>query len=192
MAIERCIAISGCSGSGKSTALKIIAAEKFFVADFDSFSRKIIAENLQIQRKLEAIVGKKAFIDGQIDFKSIGNFFETNLNAEKIFEEWYQPILGREIEKFLANLECEIIFADVPFLAQKKIYNLFSEVWLIETTFENCCQRIKARNNYGYDKIKYLIERSKVSDQIYKAANKIIDNNGTLEEFSDKIRRNLK
>lgn len=64
-----CIAVTGCSGSGKSTALKIISEEKFFVADFDRFSLKIIAENFQVQGKLEAILGEKIFIDGQIDLK---------------------------------------------------------------------------------------------------------------------------
>lgn len=182
------VALTGCSGSGKSTALRFIREERFFVADFDKFSLKVITENSQVQRKLESIIDEQIFTGGQIDLKKIGAFFESDRIAEKYFEEWYQPILGQEIRKFLATVNHKIIFADVPFLAQKKISTLFDEIWIIEATFENCVRRIKARNNYDFDKIKYLIERSPVSDEIYNSADKIIDNNDGLDEFRDKIK----
>lgn len=181
------IAITGCSGSGKSTALKLISRKKFFVVDFDRFSLKVISENFQVQRKLEAIIGEKIFTYGKIDFKKVGAFFETNLDAEKDFEVWYQLVLGKEIKKFLATISDKIVFADVPFLAQKNISNLFKEIWIVESTFENCFQRLKARNNYSADKIIYLIERSKVAEEVYTSSSRIINNNGTLEEFGDKI-----
>ena len=119
-------------------------------------------------------------------------FFERNRFAEKIFEEWYQPILGQEIKKFLSTLNRKIIFADMPFLAQKKISKLFDEIWVIEARFENCVQRIRARNNYDTDKIKYLIDRSLVREEIYNSADKIIVNKGSFETFRNELKRNLK
>lgn len=100
--------------------------------------------------------------------------------------------MGQEIKNFLSTLNRKIIFADVPFLAQKKISKLFDEIWIIEATFENCVQRIKTRNNYDTDKIKYLIERSLAGEEIYNSADKIIVNNGNFEAFRHEIKRNLK
>ena len=81
----------------------------------------------------------------------------------------------------------DIYFFDIPFLDKKGISDYFNEIWLIKTDYKICFDRIKNRNNYSDNKIRYLIERSEVNLSALSSKHIIINNNQSIDDIKKKI-----
>lgn len=191
-----CIGITGTIGSGKTTVSNILREYGYFVFDTDLFSKQILIEDESIIGIIENIVGKKVSKNGKIDFKKVGRIFDCNPMLEKKFEDWYQVFLGNKILKKKLTLKTEnkekIIFFDIPLLTQKGIANEFDYLWIIESEKTKYHERIKDRNNYSNEKIKYLIQTSKIDKELLLCKYRIIDNNHSIEKLKILIKSELK
>lgn len=187
------IAITGESGSGKTTVSNILREYGYYVFDTDLFSKKILTDDKSVMKIIQNIVGKDAYKNYRLDFKKVGNFFDNNPDIEKEFESWYQIFLGKQIIKRLSILKNynEIIFFDIPLLYEKNIINNFDYLWIINSQHKNCYERIKLRNNYTDEKIKYIIKNSRVNKTLLKSNYKIIYNNKSIEDLKLLIKSEL-
>lgn len=182
------VAITGASGSGKSTILRILDRNNYFTMDYDAFSIRVINESKQVHTKLQEFVKDEFLQNGTIDLKTVGAYFDEHIDREMEFEAWYQPFLGNQIKKDvnLSNYQ-GICFFDVPLLREKGICDLFDEIWYISAKKDLCCKRIQQRNGYSYEKAMYLINRSSdlAEDTLFNVY--VIDNNYSI----DKLERNV-
>lgn len=182
------VAITGVSGSGKSTVLQILKKQKAMVKDYDDFSVSIVRISKKVQSKLCELVGKDIVEEGYVNLKKVGTFFDEHLDLECEFEKWYQPYLGNHILYDMVQKNYEgVCFFDVPFLQEKNLYHLFDEIWEVKAEKKICCERIQNRNNYSFKKAVYLVERSSALDEsvVYKTYH--IDNNGTFAELEKQV-----
>lgn len=187
------IGITGTIGSGKTTVSNILREYGYYVFDTDLFSKQILTENESIIGIIENIVGQSITENCKIDFKKVGKIFDNNLKLEKKFEDWYQVFLGDKIieKKLTLKSEKKIIFFDIPLLEQKGIANKFDYLWIIESNETKKYERIKNRNNYSNEKIKYLIENSKIDKELLLSKYKSIDNNHSVEKLKMLIKFEL-
>lgn len=182
------MAITGITGSGKTTVSNMIKDLGFSVFDTDYFSKKIIRENKYVKEKLEHIVGKNISENGNINLKAIGDFFENYPDAEIEFEKWYQPYLGLKIKEMMSLLNNRgIYFFDIPLLNKKKIADSFDFILVIKSKKSNCFQRIKIRNNYSDKKIIGLIKNSKERRYSKIKKNIIIRNDYSIEQLRSAV-----
>lgn len=188
------IGITGSVGSGKTTVSDILREYGYFVFDTDLFSKQILIENKSIIGIIENIVGQKISQNGKMDFKKVGKIFDNNPKLEKKFEDWYQVFLGDKIieKKLTLKSEKKIIFFDLPLLNQKGIANKFDYLWIIESNEIKQYERIKSRNNYSNEKIKYLMQNSKIDKELLLSRYKSIDNNYSIEKLKILIKSELK
>jgi len=182
------VAITGTAGSGKTTVLNFLKEYHYYVFDADDFSRNVIKSNNEVIKYLENIIGEKLLNNDIFDFKKVGQFFDNNPLLESKFEVWYQRIMAKKIIEEIEKLEKEdIYFFDIPFLDKKGISDYFNEIWLIKTDYKICFDRIKNRNNYSDNKIRYLIERSEVNLSALSSKHIIINNNQSIDDIKKKI-----
>lgn len=180
------IAITGCIGSGKTTVSEYLIQNGYQVISGDEVSRKYLSHPKVIQ-KIQNIVHIKK-ID-KLDLKYIGSYFDENPNDEILFERWYQPFLGQQIQSQINNHNIKFVFWDMPYLKQKSIEEIFDVIWVINTNAEECRCRIRKRNNYSDSKINFMIELSSAE---YKFNNIIvIDNNSDKQSLIFHINRAL-
>ena len=182
------VAITGASGSGKTTVLKMLKEMNFLTKDYDTFSVEVIKKSERVHLKLQEIIGEDVVPNGQVELKRIGEYFDNHCEAEKEFETWYQPYLGEQIRKDILKRNYQgVCFFDVPFLGEKEIVDLFDEICLIKTDFEVCCQRIQNRNGYSVEKSQYLVERSSFVSECDLANVCIISSNFSKDELERQI-----
>lgn len=181
------------SGSGKTLALKIIKKHGYDVFDCDMFSTNQIVYDTTIINKLKNLTGLELKHGDYNVLKRLGKYFECNVEKEKEFEKWYQPYLGNTIKKHIVSCNKNTTFVDVPFLKEKKLIDFFDSVCIIRATRKKCFERIKIRNNYNDEKIKYLLNRSRISKECIQRADIIIENNDNdYSEYEDKLLKTMK
>lgn len=186
------IAITGASGSGKTTILSILNKMGCFTKDYDKYSIDVILYSTCVQLKLKQMIDNEIILIKQVDLKKIGDYFETHRNEELLFENWYQPILGNYIKQdIISNSYGGLCFFDIPFLSKKQIIELFQEVWFVQSDFEICCERIIKRNGYSYEKSRYLVKRSFENIDNLTSDVIIIDNNQGIKELETSIRKRV-
>lgn len=186
------IAVTGASGSGKTTVLQMLKKRGFFTKDYDFFSVEIIKDSQAVHSKLFEFIGEKYWKNKNVDLKYVGEYFDKHEEEEKQFEAWYQPYLGERIRKdILENGYQGICFFDVPFLKEKNIFDLFDEIWIIETEFKLCCKRIQARNGYSDKKAMYLVKRSMPCEKNTFLNTYIIDNNFSEDNLETQLTNRL-
>lgn len=187
------IAITGTVGSGKTTVSNILREYGYFVFDTDLFSKQILIEDKSIIGIIENIVGQKVSENCKLDFKKVGKIFDDNPKLERKFEDWYQVFLGGKIieKKLVLENEEKIIFFDIPLLQQKGIADKFDYLWIIESKETKKYERIRNRNNYSYEKIKYLMQNSKIDKELLLTKYKIIDNNHSIEKLKILVKSEL-
>lgn len=102
--------------------------------------------------------------------------------------------LGYKIieKKLTLKSQKKIIFFDLPLLNQKGIANKFDYLWIIESNEIKKYERIKSRNNYSNEKIKYLMQNSKIDKELLLCRYKSIDNNYSIEKLKILIKSELK
>jgi len=188
------ICITGTIGSGKTTVSNILREYGYFVFDVDLFSKRILTKDKSIMKIIEDLIDEKVSFNGKMDFKKVGQIFDMYPDLEKKFEEWYQVFLGNKIMAIKSSLRSEknIIFFDMPLLIQKGIVNKFDYLWIVECDEIKQYERIKNRNNYSNEKIKYLIQNSKIDKEKLLCNYKTIDNNYSITKLKRLVKLELK
>lgn len=189
------VGITGDIGSGKTTVSNILKEYGYSVFDTDLFSKQILNKDKSIIKVLENIVGQEISKDYKIDFKRVGQFFDSNPKLEEKFEKWYQVFLGSKIREAIYTVKSEkgIIFFDIPMLNQKGIAHEFDYLWIIQANESLQYKRIKNRNNYSDEKIKYLMQNSKIDKELLlsKYRGKCIDNNYSAKRLKLLVKSEL-
>lgn len=190
------IGITGKVGSGKSTVAEILSSYGYEIFDTDVFSKELIKNDKYVYEALKGIIGENIIENGHLNFKKIGKIFDDDWELEKKFESWYQVYLGNKIKDKLYSIRNKnnIVFCDIPLIANKGIESIFDEVWVVETKYHICYERIKKRNNYDDHKTKLLLENSETRFKADIFNYNVIENNGSIEELViviDNILKNL-
>ena len=98
------VAITGVSGSGKSTVLQMIKKQNITIKDYDDFSVNVVRNSPVVHSKLRELIGKDVVGKGNVNLKKIGEFFDEHLELECEFEKWYQPYLGKQIHSDMVQM----------------------------------------------------------------------------------------
>lgn len=187
------IAITGAIGCGKTTVANILKEDGFTVFDSDKFSKTLLMEDGPVSGVLEKLIGQNILVEEKIDFRKVGKFFDDHPRLEEEFEVWYQRFLGKKILDQMAGIVSNkpIVFFDIPLLEQKGISQMFDYVWIIESNEEAVINRIIDRNNYTGEKIKYLIQSSRIDKSQTSYEFKCIENNVSEEELKCLIKNEV-
>lgn len=181
------IAITGCIGSGKTTVSNFLIQEGFTVISGDELSRQYLNHPEVIQKLQEIIRPKEVVKTGHIiDLKWIGSYFDKHPDDEILFEQWFQPFLGKQIRAEAENYKGQILFWDIPYLKQKCIEDIFDVIWVIRADRECCEFRIRKRNHYTNSKINFLIKLSSVGNYFNNAI--IINNNSDIHSLFSNVK----
>lgn len=185
------IGITGSSGSGKSTASKIMAEELGAkVIDADKLVKQMQTPGQIYFEKIVELFGREILQkDGVLNRRKIAQIiFQDELKKEKLNKLTYKYVV-EEIKTQIKNIQEKYVIIDAPLLIESKL-NKICDVTVAVTSNENeQIKRICRRDNIEENDAKLRIKAQKNNDFYKTNVDYIVENNGgTYNEFVGRIR----
>ena len=179
------VGLTGGVAAGKSTATNFFIDKGITVVDAD-----IISRNLQLRGEegYEKIV--KKFSDdildsnGQIDRKKIREIAFSDPKNKKWLEDLMHPMIRDEVIKQFEKVESSWAIYSAPLWSRK---NKFNRTLVIDAPKEFQLQRIIERDNCSKEIAEQVIAQQISSNERNCYATDLIINDGSLEEFRNKL-----
>lgn len=184
------IGLTGGMGSGKSTVADCLRSNGIPVIDADVIAHKIMNEESTLD-KIHKIFGKNVFDkDGSLNKVKFSSVLFTNTVKRKKLNEFVHPKVWTEMmdetEKYVTE-GSKVIFLDVPLLIESGWHTRVNETWLVKADYNERIERLSLRTNLSTEEIKKRIEIQMPESEKEEYADKIINNDGTIEETGKQV-----
>lgn len=184
------IGLTGGMGSGKSTVADCLRSNGIPVIDADVIAHKIMNEESTLD-KIHEIFGKNVFDkDGSLNKVKFSSVLFTNTVKRKKLNEFVHPKVWTEMmdetEKYVTE-GSKVIFLDVPLLIESGWHTRVNETWLVKADYNERIERLRLRTNLSTEEIKKRIEIQMPESEKEEYADKIINNDGTIEETEKQV-----
>lgn len=184
------IGLTGGMGSGKSTVADCLRSNGIPVIDADVIAHKIMNEESTLD-KIHKIFGKNVFDkDGSLNKVKFSSVLFTNTVKRKKLNEFVHPKVWTEMmnetEKYVTK-GSKVIFLDVPLLIESGWHTRVNETWLVKADYNERIARLRLRTNLSTEEIKKRIEIQMPESEKEEYADKIINNDGTIEETGKQV-----
>ncbi len=191
------IGLTGGIAAGKSTVSRLLAERGAHVIDADSVGHAVIRPEGEAYPEVVAAFGAEILSeDGTISRKKLGSivFSDPDRLAELngISHPRMAARMAREIES--ARLRGNggrppLIVLDAAILLEAGWEALCGEVWVVVTAPETALARLMARNRLSRAEAETRLSAQMSNDERTARAQRVIRNDGTLEELHGQVER---
>jgi len=186
--------LTGGIASGKSTVVRMFAAEGGWVIDLDELSRYVVEPCKPAWHDIVSCFGETILSkDGTLDRKCLGSIVFADSGKRKELEQIVHPrVFGEYRSRLKQILEKDskaIVIADIPLLMEIDMQKRFEKVIVVYAPPESQVARLVQRNGLSQ---KAALDRLKSQMPIgekAKAADFVIDNTGPLDETRRQVKR---
>ncbi len=194
---KRCaiVAITGRSGSGKSSAGRFFKAAGCEVIDGDAVARQVQRPGSPCLSQLTKTFGSGILLqNGELNRRYLGEICFSDKGALKKLNSIVHPyvveaILDRSRE--LAERGVRFCFVEAPALVESGLIDYCDRVILIESERERTLERLMARDELSRQSASRRLDSQLSSEDFRSIADSVIVNDGTLPQLEEKLRREL-
>ncbi|NLO48055.1 MAG: dephospho-CoA kinase [Clostridiales bacterium] len=193
------IGITGGTGSGKTTALKVLEGMGAYVIDCDKLYHDLTVNSADMKAELEARFDG-VIINGVLDRKKLGSIVFSSpeklgqLNA--ITHKYVSSEIGRILERERKSRR-KAVAIDAIALIESGLKDLCDIVVAVTAPTDKRIERIMQRENIGADYARLRIDAQKTQEWYARLSDITLVNDGTLaaferlciEKFSDILSR---
>lgn len=187
------ISLVGGVGSGKSRILELLKEE---------FGAEVIQADL-VARQLEepGRPGHKALLEafGQ---KILGEdgYLRKDLLAALVFGDpeareringLIHPLVWDEVRLWALKSKASLVVVESAILSENRD-DFFDEVWYVYTLKESRIRRLMDSRGYSREKCLKMMESQSSEEEFAKAADHMINNNGSMEDVRRQLRKVIK
>lgn len=182
------IGLTGGIASGKSTVAGMLREMGAPVIDADKLAHQALhfyAEQLATEFGEEILNP-----DGHVNRKKLGAKIFSSPESKKKLEDLIHPFVRKEVKKKRkewADQGHSFAIYDVPLLFEKNLEDQFDQVVLVYAPLELSIKRLMKRNNLSHkEAILRLSNQMDIEEKKHKA-DVVIDNQGSLDQLSEKV-----
>jgi len=177
------VGITGGIGSGKSTAGEYLKGKGYAVYDCDDIAKEL-SERDDIKAQLKKAFGESFFIEDRLDRRALGSYvFKDKKRAEALNGIFFPAVIDKVKAILEEKGDSESVFIVAPLLFEAKMEMLFHETWCIATSENIQKERVRVRGGMTEEE---MINRMGAQLSFYERldrVDRIINNNGSLEDF---------
>lgn len=176
------LGLTGQTGAGKSTLHSAAEEKGFYVIDCDKVAHTVLDQNEQLKEALLKAFGD-ILTDGKIDRKKLAaKAFASKENTE-LLNKTELPFIISEINHIIENTQSEYIMLDAPTLYESGANSICNFVVALLANEDIRKKRIIERDNLSEEAAELRLSAAKTDDFYIERADKIIYNNGSIEEY---------
>jgi dephospho-CoA kinase len=184
--------LTGSSGSGKSTACKMLSEKGCEIISADQIAREIMEKDeIGYLKTVNAFGTNILGPDKYIDRKKLHGIIFNDPNKLSQLESILHPIIRKESEKRIQEAlrnNKSIIIYESPLLFEKKLDSLpFKKIIYIRADEETLLERITKRDGISITEAQKRLGAQLPDHEKRKKADIIIDNDGSLDSLAIKI-----
>ena len=187
------ISITGGVGSGKSEVLRILQEEfgsRIIIAD--QVAHQLMEPGKKgYQRVVEALGTSFLHADGSIDRKKLAEVIFRDKEAVETMNSIIHPMVWKEIQYEINHSDKNIVVVEAA-LFDKEHNTRFDEIWYVYTSEEHRIDRLMASRGYTREKCLEIMGNQATVEEYRRIADRVLENNGTVEEISGQIASFLK
>lgn len=184
----RVIGITGGVGSGKSEVLRLLKEEfgaRLFMAD--DIAHEVMEPGGEACRRIEEVFGAEYLKpDGSVDRQKMAALIFKDAKALETMNSIVHPAVWKRIEDGIQTAPERLVVVEAA-LFDEEHNRLFDEVWYIYTSRENRISRLMASRGYSREKCLDIMSNQKSEEEFQAMADRVIDNNQTVEDVKRQI-----
>lgn len=182
-------AISGNIASGKSELEKVLEHEGYVVFDTDLITHDILIDNPAVAK---AFTDYDVFEYGRLSREKLGKLVFSDNELKTKLENIVHPLILEELEQiFKVYSDEKAVFVSVPLLFEVGWEKLFDKIIFVKTDDTIQLNRLIQRNGYTKKYAHKRISAQLPQEEKIKKSDIVIENNGTISEFHEKIKKIL-
>ena len=181
------IGITGTIASGKSTVSDYFIKQGYVVIDADK-----ITKELQEQKEvLKEFFGESVLLENRsLNRQKLREIvFQDKTALQKINRIMHPKVREKFEDVRSRTLKEEIVFFDIPLLFEAHFEDLCEKIILVCAEREVQIRRVIQRDNSSRELAEKIINSQAKEEEKRKKSDYIIENNGTVEELYQKLKK---
>ncbi len=182
------IGLTGSIGTGKSQVRKMLEELGAAGIDADELSHRVIEKDTPGYRSVLDAFGRQVLTPGgDIDRTALGRLVFSGRQAMAKLEAIIQPQVTAAAEDFIHNADSRVIVVEAIKLLESSLMPLCDAVWVVAADPEAQVQRLVEKRGLSREDALQRIAYQGDDSAKLKAANVIIQNNGSLDETRQQV-----
>ena len=188
------VAITGSVATGKTTAAKtlskLLGAE---VIDADKIVHEFLKPGGEIWRKVIGAFGRDILkSNSHIDRKKLGRYVFSNNSRRKKLEQIIHPAVKKNIKEKIKQFKknkTKWIIIDIPLLFEAKMEQVADKIIVVARSEDAQIKTLQKQKGLSVEEARKRIKSQIPLSQKMKRAHFVVDNNGTLREMKNQVRK---
>jgi len=196
---QRRIGLTGGIASGKSSIGHYLAEKHgLAVLDADQYAREALGTDSQATKAVLQRYGKAVEAERQnngisLNRSALGQIVFNDAAERHWLEQLVHPIVRQRLDSELALLtEATSVVLMIPLLFEAKLTDLCSEVWLVDCSSAQQCQRLLDRDGLSREDSERRIAAQWPMSQKRDLADLVIDNSGAPRSWKQSVDQALR
>ena len=181
------LAITGNTGSGKSTVAALLKKHGIPVVDADAIAHKVISMP-EIRDRIKAEFGA-GFVTGEglVDRKRLGReVFSDPVSLRKL-NAIMRPRIAFLVGKAMDEAVGEVVAVDGALVFEYGLEGLFDHVVMVVSDTQEMVRRSAKKTGYSEDDVQKILSAQMSQEEKAKKAWFVIENRGSLEELEKQV-----
>lgn len=186
---KKMVAITGNSGSGKSTVSDFYRSLGFEVCDADKVAYSLLQEQNMIVQQLADHFGQDIFDEqGFLNRKLLANrAFATEEGTKRLTEITYPAILEQILQQWTQSKN-KIFFVDGAVIIGHPLQDYCDKIVLVQTEQQQAIERICKRDGISEQMALRRLKAQPKAEILEKAADYVLVNQGNLEQLQQQAK----
>ncbi|WP_242219729.1 dephospho-CoA kinase [Bacillus cereus group sp. BfR-BA-01380] len=190
------IGLTGGIASGKSTVSKMFQGFHIPVIDADIIAREVVEPGKEAYNEIVKAFGKEVLEEnGELNRPKLGGIVFHNEEKRLLLNGIVHPAVRKEMnaqkDQYIRG-NAQAVVLDIPLLFESKLTSLVDRILLVYVDNETQITRLMERNNFTEEEAKARIASQMPLQEKIALADKVMNNNGTIEETKAQLSSLLK
>lgn len=184
------IGLTGGIATGKTTVSNYLKELGYSTIDADVIARQVVEPGTKGLRMITDTFGEKVLTsDGLLDRQHLAQLVFTSSEQLQQLNRILQPIIRERIQEPISTSKDPVVVIDVPLLYEQHYEDLCDVVMVVSAQPQQQLERLMNRNHLTMDEAKNRVASQMPLSSKERLADVVIDNNGSVEETRQQVKK---